>query len=85
VKGGDFQWVQFPAVDESFQLIAIGAEEEATNPLKHFGVKDCLGQFGEQTGRNASERRAVLVQAVLTTDEAGRRIARKGCEYKADR
>ena len=49
-----------PARRQSLQPVAIGAVEEVTNPLKHFGVEDCLGQFGEQAGRNASERRAGL-------------------------
>jgi hypothetical protein len=34
VKGGDFQWVQFAPGDESFQPVAIGAEEEVTSVSK---------------------------------------------------
>jgi hypothetical protein len=42
--------------------------EEATNPLKHFGVEDCLGQFGEQAGQNTSERpEFVLFPSVTVT------------------
>lgn len=35
--------------------------EEVTDPLKHFGVEDCLGQSGEQAG------------PVEETDERGRK------------
>jgi hypothetical protein len=30
VKGGDFQWVQFPRGDECFQPVATGAAEEVS-------------------------------------------------------
>lgn len=46
------------AGQQSLQPAGIGAVEQATNLLKHFGAEDCLGQSGEQACRNASERRA---------------------------
>ncbi len=42
-KGGDFQWVQFPPGDGSFQPVAIGAAEEVTNPSKPLMERIALG------------------------------------------
>ena len=42
-KGGDFQWVQFPPGDGSFQPVAVGAEEEVTNPSKPLMKRIALG------------------------------------------
>ena len=47
-----------PARQGSLQQVVIGAVEEVTNPLKHFGVEDCLGQSGELAGWNTRERRS---------------------------
>ena len=41
VKRRRFSAGAIPARQQSLQLVAIGAVEEVTNPLKHFGVEDC--------------------------------------------
>ena len=42
-KGGDFQWVQFPPSDGSVQSVAVGTEEEVTNPSKPLMERIALG------------------------------------------
>jgi len=49
-----------PTRQGSLQSVAIGAAEEVTIPLKHFGVEGRYRRLGEHAGRNASERRADL-------------------------
>ena len=45
-----------PVRQGSLQPAAIGVVEEVTNPLKHFGVEDCLGQFDTQAVANECSR-----------------------------
>ena len=42
-QGGDFQWVQFPPSDGSVQPVAVGTEEEVTNPSKPLMERIALG------------------------------------------
>jgi hypothetical protein len=69
-KAALFQWVQAPP-GQSLQPEATGAVMEATRWLKPSDSGPRIGCRRECTGRNASERRAILEMDAVQADPTG--------------
>jgi hypothetical protein len=69
-QGGAFQWVQIPP-GQTLQPEATGAVMEATKWLKPSDSGPRIGGRRECTGRNASERRAILEMDAVQADPTG--------------